>query len=129
MRVACPSCFTIYDIPSERLAVGKAVRCGRCEKSWIPLPEQPPEQEPIREPAQEPAPEPASRPTPPPAEPFAPMAVQTVKPSRPVDKWLLAAWAGSAVFLIGIVAVLGVWRQPLTQLWPPIARLYGLFGG
>jgi predicted Zn finger-like uncharacterized protein len=39
MRITCPRCAAIYDVPQSRLASRRIVRCARCSASWQPAPE------------------------------------------------------------------------------------------
>jgi predicted Zn finger-like uncharacterized protein len=83
MRIVCPSCQAIYDVPDALLATGQArrpakVRCARCTAEWAPeLPRaEPPTDTP-------PAPEPTPAPGPTPSA-FADAIAQAAIP-RPPD--------------------------------------------
>ena len=139
MRVACPSCSTSYEIPADRLAAGKSVRCARCGASWAPIPLDVGADETPTEPRIEPAPDPnqlgpnqlgPNQPDPNPvqAEPPKPMAMESGASARPNTRLLLAAWIGSGVVLIVAVCAIVVWRKDLTRFWPPLGRLYEVFG-
>ena len=41
---------------------------------------------------------------------------------------VMLAWAASLALLIAAGAALYVWRGPVTQAWPPAARLYAALG-
>lgn len=134
MRVACPSCSTSYEIPADRLAAGKSVRCARCGASWAPIPLEVGADETPTEPHIEPAPDPnqigpnQSGPNPVQAEPPQPMAMESAAPARPSSRLLLAAWIGSGIVLIVAVGAIVVWRNDLTRFWPPLGQLYKVFG-
>ena len=40
MRIVCPGCEAAYEVPEAMLSPGRTVRCARCGRGWIPLPEQ-----------------------------------------------------------------------------------------
>lgn len=54
MRIVCPGCEAAYEVPEAMLSPGRTVRCARCGRGWIPLPEQgravSPEEDPLAEP-------------------------------------------------------------------------------
>ncbi len=37
MRIACPSCNAVYQVPDEQLGEGRVVRCVRCGTDWSPV--------------------------------------------------------------------------------------------
>ena len=148
MQLACPACAAIYNVPDSMIGEGRIMQCARCANEWFarPLPAE----------ATLPAPMPAS-PAPqasPPApgastraaeasaalpSPRAPIALAPPSrmaevPASPGSESLLGqlplrlAWAAS----LGLVVWGGyfAWteRARMAELWPPIARLYRLFG-
>ena len=122
MLVACPSCATEYDIPEDRLSAGRAVQCARCGGRWTPIEAPPPPA------AMEDVSAPNAEPEPKAAEPVTPMAVRTT-PTKPTgDRLLLVAWAGSILILLASGYAAIAWRDDITRLWPPSARLYATFG-
>ena len=40
MRIVCPGCEAAYEVPEAMLSPGRTVRCARCGRDWVPLPEQ-----------------------------------------------------------------------------------------
>jgi len=36
VRIVCPSCLTVYEIPPSLLSVGRTARCARCGGEWVP---------------------------------------------------------------------------------------------
>lgn len=40
MRIVCPGCEAAYEVPEAMLSPGRAVRCARCGRDWVPLPEE-----------------------------------------------------------------------------------------
>ena len=37
MRIGCPSCNAVYQVPDEQLVEGRVVRCVRCGTDWSPV--------------------------------------------------------------------------------------------
>lgn len=37
MRIGCPSCNAVYQVPDEQLVEGRMVRCVRCGTDWSPV--------------------------------------------------------------------------------------------
>ena len=121
MQVACPSCAATYQVPDAMIGEGRQIRCVRCGDSWFataPRPEAVPD-------VMEALP------------PVRPLRVETgapaVEPDRPKPprrprRLLPLAWIGSLAVWAGGLYVLWVGRTILTDLWPPIARLYLLLG-
>ena len=146
MQLACPACAAIYNVPDTMIGEGRVMHCARCAHEWFarPLPAEAPLPAPMPPaaapaPAPPPAPAPAPEAAPAPPEPRAPIALPP--PSRMVEAptspepqslqsqlLLRLAWVVS----LGLVAWGGyfvlVQRARMTELWPPIARLYRLFG-
>jgi predicted Zn finger-like uncharacterized protein len=146
MRIACPSCNAAYDVPPERLAAGRVVKCARCAESWIPIPvaagpvaaipAEAPAIDPVPQPTMDaptmdapamdeaaPSIEPPAPKTPPP-EPLVPPA----EPPRRSRAPLVAAWLLS----IAVLAALG-WaaidrRADIMAAWPPSTRAYAAIG-
>jgi predicted Zn finger-like uncharacterized protein len=136
MQLACPACAAIYNVPDSMIGEGRMIHCARCAHEWFALPL-------LKAALPEPVPAPAMpEASPAPPEPRAPIALapppppprMAEAPPPPEPKSLQSqlllrlAWVAS----LGLVAWGGyfVWteRARMTELWPPIARLYGLFG-
>jgi len=158
MRIVCPSCQAVYEVP-EKLLTGapRKVRCARCGNHWIPEPAASPavEAPPIVEsqaelhaaapPAlaeQQPAPGPGPGPTLPQAPParaapppVVPRAVEKLAP-EPSDiqaghrtaRLAGLAWAASMALLAGAGWAAVVLRADIMAVWAPSRRLYVLLG-
>lgn len=125
MRITCPSCEAAYEVPLDRLAPGRGVRCVKCGTVWQPVPELP--EEPV---AAAPAPEPPVAEAPAVlAEPVADEPPPVPEPpSRSGGKGLLAAWLLSAALLAGCGAAAVAYRGPIMQAWPPSTRAFAALG-
>jgi len=155
MQLACPACAAIYNVPDNMIGEGRIMQCARCANEWfaqplpaeatlpVPMPPPPaPQASPSAPQASPPAPgvstraAEASAALPSPRAPIAlalPSRIAEV-PASPEPGSLLGqlplrlAWAAS----LGLVVWGGyfAWteRARMTELWPPIARLYRLFG-
>ena len=131
MQIACPACAATYQVPEAMIGDGRQMRCVRCGENWFASPLQ-------AGPAETPPPATlAVTQSPPTAKPpewvEAPHTTATPEPAtvlaRPSPTLLLPlAWVVSAVVWLGGVYALWAMREPLSELWPPIARLYALFG-
>jgi len=130
MQIACPACSATYNVPDSMIGAGRNMRCVRCMHEWYAAPPaaaaaepqpaisalEPPDALPIVKIDATSAPK--SRP-----ETSAPAA--TVAPARsPI--MLSVAWAGSIAVMAGGGYSVWLWRDRLTEFWPPMARLYGL---
>lgn len=134
MRIACPSCSAVYDVPDSLLPGGRSVRCARCGNEWVPVPAAPPasREQPVAAGAAAPAPPPPARevvaePAPPPR--ISAMDRLAAHPAvLPAPRGLRLAWAASFLLL----ALLGwgayAWRDRIMDHWPPSARMYAAFG-
>ncbi len=130
MRIVCPSCEAAYDVPEDRLAPGRAVRCARCGKDWLPAGAAP-------EPAPPPPPPPPPPPAPPPP-PSAPIPIlgppERLLPPEPLptprspNRALAAAWVLTAVAVLGMLVGAVVFRADLMRAFPPSERLYRVLG-
>ena len=145
MQLACPACAAIYNVPDSMIGEGRMMHCARCAHEWFarPLPKAA-----LPEPMPAPAMPEASPAPPEPRAPIAPAPIarapialappppprmaEAPPPPEPKSSQgqllLRLAWVAS----LGLVAWGGyfVWteRARMTELWPPIARLYGLLG-
>src|SRR4051812_14427710 len=56
MRLTCPDCAAVYEVPTDRMRPGRRARCARCDATWVPeltladLDTQVPESNPTQEP-------------------------------------------------------------------------------
>ena len=125
MQLVCPSCRATYEVPDDRLGTGaRRLRCAVCAHEWSFVPPLPPLEEP----------------PPPPLEPFSapPLVVEPRTPpvpafppreAPPSFAWgALAAWAASILLLIGLGFAAVNFRAEIMQVWPPVQRLYAVFG-
>jgi len=137
MRIVCPSCSAVYEVPDALLVAGKRTRCARCAREWEPqtatLPAVPPAPpEPVGGPPPPPLPAPVS-PVPPPAA--APRAVRPPaasrgdqpRPGKAGRRHTLAVWialGASVLILAGVCAAAVMWRAAAIGVFPPAERLY-----
>jgi predicted Zn finger-like uncharacterized protein len=146
MRIACPACSAVYDVPEQLLSGPRprALRCARCGHSWTPGPAG----------AAEPAP-PAAAPAPgqevplPAIEPevqateLRPPPIRTPRRRSPIEPplrrpeerrsqrtnvLLVLGWLVSIGVLVGLGWAMVVWRAEVVEAWPPAARLYMALG-
>jgi predicted Zn finger-like uncharacterized protein len=119
MRIVCPSCAAVYEVPASRMTPRRMVRCARCGGEWLAddeTDEPPPVDDPPRTPA-----EPDALP---PVTAMDRLAVPVPRrPPRPAG--LRAAWVMTFVILAAAVAGAIVWRGPVTRAWPPAGRILG----
>jgi predicted Zn finger-like uncharacterized protein len=148
MRVQCPDCTIVYDVPEHLLVGRKALRCARCGAEWTP-----------GEPAPAPVENVAARPmqglpATPPAGPASLIEPEAAPPiahgwheeqiergafsamerlARPVEPQRRLPWAGMA--WVGTLVVLGAlawgavaWRADVMHAWPPSTRAYAALG-
>jgi predicted Zn finger-like uncharacterized protein len=127
MRITCPHCQTVYEVPEPSLGTGRRLRCARCQDTFAVDPPAPPP--PVAPPPPDPMPPPA----------FAAMHEPAAEPRlQPYDRRLPAksAWRDATATLVASVvllcALLGaayVWRAEIMAAWPPSLRLFGLLQG
>lgn len=128
MRIVCPSCDAIYDVPLDRLAPGRGVRCAKCGTVWQPVPTPDPDP-PLLQPeppalAAAPLPElEFPQTTPPPPEPPHPTPAPRRSPPA-----LLAAWLVSVAILFAAGSASIAYRTPIMHAWPPSIRAYAALG-
>ncbi|WP_084112617.1 zinc-ribbon domain-containing protein [Belnapia moabensis] len=129
MRIHCPQCQAAYDVPERLIAGGRMLRCVKCRHEWAEAAPPPPAAPPEAPSPKPPPPEP-DRPLPPPipTQNRLHQPIDPPKPPRRARLALAAAWAASALVLIGFVIALLAWQAPITAAWPPAARLYVLLG-
>lgn len=133
MRITCPSCHAIYEVPDALLGDAHKVRCARCAFEWTPQSA-------------------AAQPRPPPprlrpdlrlermarAEPQPPLPAPLVEReappslrarSRPIPALAsIAAVATSVLVLIAFGWAAYAWRAEVMQAWPPSQRLFAALG-
>ncbi len=142
MRIVCPTCSAAYEIPPERVAPGRPVRCARCAGTWVPLPVSVvtvPDTQARREP--DPDPPSVEAGTPPefefdPTGPVAPAApVRAPAYKRFIPSWppsepalLLGAWILTALILLTAGWIVVARRAEIVQVWPPSERVYAALG-
>ncbi|MBS0640753.1 MAG: zinc-ribbon domain-containing protein [Acetobacteraceae bacterium] len=130
MRLICPSCAAVYEVPPESLRPGRRTRCARCSAMWIPLREDPAVAPPdVAEPGipAAAATEPDTAPAPlfQPAQAGSAMDRLAAQSPRRSPVALRTAWAASMLLLIGGAAAAYTWRSQVVRVWPPSARLLG----
>ena len=128
MRIVCPNCAAIYEVPASRMTQPRTVRCARCGEKWsasATAEEPPPRPEEI-----EPEPEHQSDyDNEPPEQPQAVvtamdrLAAHGPPPPRPAG--LTAGWVITGVVLIVAVAATITWRQQVVRVWPASSRILG----
>ncbi len=140
MQIVCPTCAAVYQVPGDRLERRKSVRCTRCGEGWAPglratAPESaaPAENEPEAEPEAVPV-------RPPPVT--IPLGLDTrieryesrLRAPLILPSWNKAsgsqssAWIASIAVVLLSLVVLFANHEALAEGWPPLQRLYGLFG-
>jgi predicted Zn finger-like uncharacterized protein len=144
MRIRCPSCSAIYDVPDAMLDPPRVVRCAKCAHDWMaepiaadlefdepPVAAEAPASAPIAEPA---AYEPSRevepvRDRPPPSALERLAAPSEMAPRiRRRDRWLTTAWAASFAALTALGVAGYTQRDRLMQEWPASKRIYATFG-
>ncbi len=120
MRLICPTCKAVYDVPEQRLGAGpRRVRCTRCTYEWT----QPPVQAAVAPPPPDPPPLMGEM-RDIPAERFPDYEEAAPTWDRPA----IAAWAASILLLVGLVVAAVQFRAEVMHGWPPSQRLYAMFG-
>ena len=137
MRIVCPACAAAYEVPEDRLAPGRIVRCARCGADWAPLMAEAepivPEPSPEVGPSPEPLPPPEPLPEPPLEPPSVPVATTPmVERSEPEKRPRQAPVAVGWVLSLLVLAALG-WgayatRTEVMRAWPPSERAYKAIG-
>lgn len=135
MRVECPACAALYDIPDHYLAGGsRKLRCARCGHDWMAEPKAEAEAEPEPEHPASPAPEEAEEEDEASflgqidaEERLVPPEPDAQAPAAAVKLW--AAWAASLAALGGGAAAAWAWREAVMDAWPPAAHLFAALGG
>ena len=141
MRIDCPSCAAIYDVPDAKLAGRKTVRCVRCGHQWVPGPVPAPADPPgaaLAPDAPRPAPdlpdpeqagrEQAGRNPAQPAGDASRSRLASPATPPPGRVGLRLAWAASGLVLAMALAAAFVWRAEVVRAWPPSLRVYAALG-
>lgn len=128
MRIACPDCNAVYELPPESVRPGRGVKCARCATVWVPVALEDAEPE-IRPLAPEPSPDPAPQPEPPPS-PREPTPIPEPPPTPEAPQRsvfpVLLAWLLTAVILAALAWAAITQRTAIIQAWPPAERAYRL---
>jgi predicted Zn finger-like uncharacterized protein len=138
MRIACPSCRAVYNLPPA-LADGRRMRCARCKHEFMPSPADAVPARPAEPaaPASTPVAPVASRPSwPPPTTRPADRLQVDIGPQHPRPRpasrrhavETALALAVSVLVLCAALAGAYIWRAELMAVWPPSQRLYALLG-
>jgi predicted Zn finger-like uncharacterized protein len=136
MRIDCPSCHVVYQVPAE-VARGRKVRCARCREEFVadPLGVDEPAAEPDNAVKQIPLiPLGASWP-PDPGPPrrrasdFPPTADGSTSAGRSPSRIRTPmALALSVLVLVGLGYVAYLFRDEAMTVWPPSQRLFQILG-
>ena len=136
MRIVCPSCAAVYDVPDGRLVPGQFVRCARCSANWAALDEPTFPERALSGPAPPEVsvlvmadPVPISRKT----EAVPASEMPSAPSSRPLSALaatpaVIAGWIVTVAILIGLVWATVTWRNEVMRAWPPSERLFGVIG-
>lgn len=122
MRVECPGCAALYEIPDHFLDGGaRKLRCARCGHEWLPA-GAPEPVAPVVVPAPAlPAPAHADR-----EERLAPPPVVEAPVQNGAAIWL--AWLATVIVILGAACAAWMWRAPLSQAWPPARQVFDWVG-
>jgi predicted Zn finger-like uncharacterized protein len=129
MRIQCPDCDALFEVPEAKLRPGRPVRCARCHATWIPVPSySEPEQRYERPRARvEMEPEPPAMESWPAYEPLVkPMPERHEAEGSRLTVAL--AWLLSLAVLGAAVGAAYIERTEVMRLWPPSQRVYELVG-
>ncbi len=138
MRIVCPTCSAVYEVPDALLSDGKRTRCARCAREWVPQPAAPMAAAP--RPASPPPPSVFPAPViPTPSPPVAPAAApRAARPSpapraeqhhpvkaEPAHSLAVSIALGASILLLaGLCAAAVIWRAVLIGIFPPAERLF-----
>ncbi|MBO1075671.1 zinc-ribbon domain-containing protein [Roseomonas marmotae] len=154
MRIECPACAAVYEVPDQLLApkglvAPRPVRCLRCGNEWQPA-AAPEGSAPPAAPPPSAAPLPARSVPPPPRQPPIPREASLAReallprgaasPPAPLQAGHaparatqgrgivapLLAWLLSLALLAAAALLLWRYRDAVVAAWPPAARLYGM---
>lgn len=143
MRIACPACSAIYEVPDRLVGTGKRLRCARCANEWVPpemaaaapVPAMPPPPEPPPRQAAAPTPEPAALPPPErvprpqvPALHGEPKPKLSASGRRSARLPVMLALALSTALVAALLAAGILWRGAVMQAFPPSRLLFQALG-
>jgi predicted Zn finger-like uncharacterized protein len=139
MRIVCPSCAAAYEVPDDKLTMGRVVRCARCHNEWSPplnepIAPPPPVQAPVASVFDQVAEPAAVRDETTTQDATLPdvSVARSVRLAEPAPKRggppLAIAWAASAVVLLLLIWAGYTWRNDIMRIWPPSTRLYLALG-
>ncbi len=131
MRIECPSCQTVYEVPDALIgSAPRTMRCAKCAREWTvaapqPIPEPvafvpvvippPPEILPFDEPSIDLDPPP----------PVSPPLAATAKPrSRLEGRGIMLGWILSLLVIVALLVALYLFRDGIVAAWPPSQRLF-----
>ncbi len=153
MRIICPACAAVYEVPAALLGdTPRALRCARCGNEWVPHAEPAAQAQPDTTPAAAaapPAPEQKAIPVPPESRvplarvPATPVPSVPPPPGDPMlsifpplverqrrrrERASALAWALTVLTLAALVGAAYVWRADVQAAWPPSQRAYAAIG-
>jgi predicted Zn finger-like uncharacterized protein len=135
MRVVCPGCDAVYEVPNAVLSgPPRMLRCARCGREWVPEPPVPAVAAEAPEAAAPPPyPEPVPFDEPPELPPersplLAASAPLVGRPARRPARAAAIGWAATLVFLVAVLSAAYLWRNAIQTAWPPIQRAYASLG-
>lgn len=151
MIIACPKCFTRYNVPEASLgSAGRMVKCKNCGHKWHQAPKEPAAQQPEQPQPQQPQQPQAQQPqahqpqapqaqTPHPPTEHAPVAPQPQQAEQtapaggvpalrtPDGRKILPLWVGMAMGAAATLVVIGLGvllKDPLTNAMPAMAGIF-----
>ncbi|MCW3476994.1 zinc-ribbon domain-containing protein [Rhodovastum sp. RN2-1] len=147
MRIVCPACHATYEVPPALLGTGaRRVRCARCTAEWTPAAAPAPEAPPAAAAPADAPPQELRIPDPHPAEPrrtgsrlgeVRPGEARLEAEPKPerrrrapgrIGVEAVAALVISLAILVGLAAVVFVWREEVMAAWEPSKRLFAWLG-
>ena len=132
MRINCPGCAAIYEVPEVQLGAARGLRCARCDRQWRAAGCAPPFSIPPSDAAEPPeiavvrAASTLLRQSAMRAAPPLPTA-EPASVARRLPVWGLG-WAASLLLVLGLIGGSAHWRRPIMHAWPPSMRLYAALG-
>lgn len=150
MRIICPACAAVYEVPAALLGdAQRALRCARCGKEWVPHAEAAPAAGAAPPTPEPPTPEQPAIPVPPESRvplarvPAAPVPSVPPPPGDPMlsifpplverqrrrrERASALAWALTVLTLLALAGAAYVWRADVQAAWPPSQRAYAAIG-
>lgn len=126
MRIECPSCQTIYEVPDALIGPApKMMRCARCAREWtVTAPGFVPEPVVFAPVVIPPLPEPPSFTEPSPdLDPPHPAVVARPQ-SNPVEHGIMLGWLLSLLVIAALLVAIYFFRDAIVAAWPPSQRLF-----